>query len=126
MKTRINGLKYDTDTATHVGRYIVFADEARGTFTETLYYKRTGEFFIYRHGGDCNEDDVNDSYWVVRPQIIPMSFHAAKAWVSCHCSTYKRIRLFGDENDAEPNKCSLSSKALLNKRDLKALPYLNK
>lgn len=125
MKTRINGLKYDTDTATYVGCYILFADEARESFTETLYYKRTGEFFIYRHGGDCT-DDVNDSCWAVRPEIIPLSIQAAKVWVTCHCSTYKRIRLFGDESDAEPNKCSLSSKALLHKRELKALPYLNK
>lgn len=126
MKKLINGLKYDTDTAIFVGYYCIFADEVRYSFVETLYYKRTGEFFIYRRGGDIIEEDFNNDYWVIRPEIIPFSFQEAKRWVELHCSKYKFISLFGNESDEQPNKCSLSSKALRDKRLLKALPYLNK
>ena len=126
MKKRINGLKYDTDTAIFVAHYSILANELRYSFTEALYYKRTGEFFIYRHGGDYSEEDFQNDYWVTRPAIVPMSFQEAKRWTQSHCSKCRFIGLFGDENDEQPNKCSLSSRALLNKRLLKALPYTNK
>ena len=126
MKDRINGHKYDTDTAVFVARYSVQGDEVRYSFTETLFYKKTGEFFVYSRGGDRDEEDFNNDYWVYRPEIIPFSFQEAKRWVELHCSKYKFISLFGNESDEQPNKCSLSSKALRDKRLLKALPYLNK
>ena len=126
MKKRISGLKYDTDTAIFVGYYCIVADEVRYSFVETLYYKRTGEFFIYRRGGDINEEDFNNDYWVIRPEIYPISFQDAKTWTKKHCSKHKLISLFGDDHDEEPNKFSLSSKTLWAKRELKALPYLNK
>lgn len=125
MKTRIKGLMYDTNTATYIGRYTIFTDEASGSFTEALYYKRTGEFFVYCHSIDFNENDVNENSRTVRPAIIPMSFEDAKSWVMSYCSAYKLVRLFGDGTDEQPNKCSLSSKELLKKRELKAIPYLD-
>lgn len=126
MKARINGHKYDTDTAGFVARYSVQADELRYSFTQTLFYKKTGEFFIYSRGGDRDEEDFNNEYWIFRPEIVPLSFQEAKRWAQLHCSKCKFITLFGDENDEKPNKSSLSSIALLKKRTLKALPYTNK
>jgi len=125
MKKLIDGHKYDTDKALFVARYSVQADELKYSFTETLFYKKKGDFFVFRHGGDRDEEDFNKFYWVIRPEIIPLSFQEAKRWVELHCSKFRFITLFGDENDKLPNKCSLSSEALLFKRELTALRYLN-
>ena len=126
MMKIINGHKYNTQTSVLIGIYNIWADEGRYSFTEILFYKRTNEFFIYRHGGERDEKDIDDSYWVIRPEIYPISFQEAKKWTKKHCSKHKLISLFGDEHDEEPNKCSLSSRTLWDKRELRALPFLNK
>jgi len=51
MKKIINGKKYDTETATKLG------EDCRGYrgdidfWSEELYRKKTGEFFLYGEGG---------------------------------------------------------------------------
>jgi hypothetical protein len=116
MKNRILGKKYNTGTAQFVASFSLDADECKHSFTEALYYKRTGEFFVFRHGGDGAEADIDNEYWVYRPEIIPLSFQDAKNWVKNNCSLLKYLSLFGDENDAEPNKCSLASRKLMLRR----------
>ena len=48
MKKIINGKKYDTETATSVGEYSSnYACSDYKYYDETLYKKKTGEFFLY-------------------------------------------------------------------------------
>lgn len=55
MKKIINGKKYDTDTAKEVGysnNGLLSTDI--DYIEETLYQKKTGEFFLYGEGGCKN------------------------------------------------------------------------
>ena len=55
MNKRINGKRYDTETAKEVG---CVSWGAVGDFrhsSETLYRKSTGEFFLYGEGGPLSE-----------------------------------------------------------------------
>lgn len=55
MKKIINGRRYDTDTAQKVAEWD--CGRARNDFSyieETLYQKRTGEFFLYGIGGPAS------------------------------------------------------------------------
>ena len=128
MKKRINGLKYDTQTAILVGIYNVGADEGRFSFTESLHFKRSGNFFIYRHGGDRNADadDITSDCWVTKPEIKPISFKEAKSWTKRNCSASKYLSLFGGKNDPNPDVCSLSSKKIMDRRLKEAYPTLIK
>ena len=98
MKKIINGKKYDTDTAKPVvewnnGRnYTDF-----GWCSETLYRKRTGEFFLHGQGGArsiygkwvgdcvCNGEDIS-----------PLSLEEAKEWAEENLSADKYEEIFGE------------------------------
>ena len=51
MKRIKNGRMYDTDDATLVGSYVETNEKESASFTEQLYVKRNGEFFLCVHGG---------------------------------------------------------------------------
>lgn len=62
MKKIINGKKYDTETANAVGAY---ANSGRWCdfthYEETLYQKRTGEYFLHGEGGPMTKYAVAES-----------------------------------------------------------------
>ena len=64
MKTVIKNRLYDTDTAKIVGRHTP-PDEI---FTEALYRKQNGEYFLHREFPDRKD------------KIIPLSYDEAKIW----------------------------------------------
>lgn len=89
MKKIINGRLYDTDTAKEVG---YDNDNPTGNWSETLYKKRTGEFFI------SHWDAWNGDY------IEPISYSEAKNWMEDHGSVDEYAALFGiPDEDAESN-----------------------
>ena len=52
MKKIINGKRYDTDTATLIGYNGYNGSHSDFSYwCETLYQKRTGEYFIHGEGG---------------------------------------------------------------------------
>ena len=51
MKKIINGRKYDTETAKHIGSRSEGQPGNFEYFTEDLYLKKTGEFFLLGDGG---------------------------------------------------------------------------
>ena len=57
MKKILGGKKYDTETACVVGNY-GNGNSGFGTCSETLYRKRTGEFFLYGEGGPMSKYGV--------------------------------------------------------------------
>ena len=86
MKKRINGRKYNTDTAIYVGQYTLDTDQAWNAYTETLYYKRNGEFFLFRHGGRREDFQENQNppvnpEWPIQIEFEPLTFEQAKEWV---------------------------------------------
>lgn len=80
MKKIINGKTYDTEKAAEV-----FVRDngvsGIGSIKETLYRKRTGEFFLHGEGGaDTKYAEQDGSAWKAGSAITPMSFNEAKEW----------------------------------------------
>ena len=97
MKKIINGKKYDTNTATEIGeigfgRYGDFR-----YYSETLYKKTTGEFFLVGEGGPLSKYRVETgtNSWCGGTKLIPLNLDEAKAWVEENCDGDTYEDLFG-------------------------------
>ena len=103
MKKIIKGKLYDTETAKQVGRY----DNGKytndfGYFSEDLYQKRTGEFFIDGYGGAFTKYDGIE-------KITPISYTEAQEWAEEHLDGDDYIEIFGEpEEDTSKRTISLS------------------
>lgn len=97
MKTTIHRKKYDTDTAEKICGFSIY-DCDIGHTSETLYRKKTGEFFLYCEGGPMalygkpDEDGVKCS----SADIFPYSDEYAKKFVEEYGSVGKYKELFGE------------------------------
>lgn len=83
MKKIINGKMYNTETATCVGTYS--NGYHRGDFNyveESLYLKKTGEFFFYGHGGANSKytEQTGTSTWSGGEVIKPFTHNEAREW----------------------------------------------
>lgn len=83
MKRIINGKRYDTDTAQFIKTYssgLSISDFRY--YDETLYLKKTGEFFLYATGNGASE--YAGRYGDLRgpgEKIVPLTLDEARAWV---------------------------------------------
>lgn len=84
MKKIIRGLYYDTDTAKKLAGYYPLPYDTTDFrhYSEELYKKRTGEYFIYGEGGPMSpyakyagQNNVEGG-----EEIKPLSFSEAKEW----------------------------------------------
>lgn len=82
MKKIIGGRRYNTDTAKYIGS----AQSNCGVtdfkyFEESLYLKKTGEFFLHGKGGPASKyaKEFDGSMWGDE-KIIPISLEEARAW----------------------------------------------
>lgn len=93
MKKTINGKLYNTDTARLIGTYNSGVEDHLFGWYESLYAKRTGEFFIYGEGGPASKYAVHTSFerTVGSEKIFPLSYDEARAWAEKYLSedTYK-------------------------------------
>lgn len=99
MNKVIEGRRYDTKTAEFVGSAEIHYDSSQSGgirfWQELLYRKRTGEFFIYRDGGnDCG--------------IKPIGTGEAKKWVSENCDGDTYENLFGEAGEGEKKAICIS------------------
>lgn len=83
MKKIINGKKYDTKTAQCVGEWD--SGHPYNDFnwcSESLYRKKTGEFFLHGEGGALSKytTTLDQNSWSGGEEIIPMSEKEAKNW----------------------------------------------
>ena len=81
MKKIMNGKKYDTSTAQKVGYGQHVNNGSFSDFTETLYKKTTGEYFLLGSGGPMSpysETSGGTTYGI--DKIIPMSEEEARTW----------------------------------------------
>mgnify|MGYP004650986583 CR=1 FL=1 len=104
MKKIINGKKYDTATAEKLG----FFDNNELGFSsveETLYRKRTGEFFLLGEGGPMSKYAVSTGggNWAGGTAIIPLSWESARAWAEEHLDAAAYEAIFGEvtEDDSK-------------------------
>ena len=98
MKKIINGKKYDTDTAEEVG---CWSNHRYGSFDfcgETLYRKKTGEFFLEGEGGPlspyCEMSGPNE--WRSGSQIIPLTKDEAREWAMEYLDGDEFEAIFGE------------------------------
>ena len=83
MKKIINGKMYNTDTA----RKVASCEHGEGPrdfryYYETLYCKRTGEYFLAGEGGPMTKYSVStgQNSWRGGEKIIPLTYEQALAW----------------------------------------------
>lgn len=83
MKQRIETRMYNTETARKIVTYtpLEWGPNDFRYYEETLFLKRTGEFFLYGEGNGLSE--YRASYidgWGPGCKIIPLTFDEAKKW----------------------------------------------
>lgn len=107
MKKIINGKKYDTDTAKEIGCYSNGGNwRDFNHLEETLYRKRTGEFFLLGEGGPNTKyaERVDTNSWSGGSRIMPMSYEEAAKWAEEHmeCDDYEAV--FGEVPEDDTRK----------------------
>lgn len=123
MMKIIKGKKYDTNTALKVAEW----DNGLGksdhhAIFETLYKKRTGEFFLYGEGGGLTgyiEKVGNLFTW--GEKIIPLTVDAAKAWVESHLDGEEYEKIFDCVDEMDGKKVISLSLSIANIEKLKAV-----
>lgn len=97
MKKIINGKKYNTETAQKMGGYDNgYAVNDFNHTTETLYRKKTGEFFLHGEGGGLSRyaNAFGDSMgW--GEQIIPLTEKEAEEWAEARLEVDEYEAIFG-------------------------------
>lgn len=97
MKKIINGKVYDTETAQVLGSWSNMSDRSFERIDETLYRKRTGEFFLHGEGGPMSRYavQIEQNSWRGGEKITPLSWDDARAWVESHLNSEDYERIFG-------------------------------
>lgn len=112
MKKIINNLVYDTNTAKDVGEWSngYSVSDFKHVY-ETLYRKRTGEYFLHGQGGPMSKYAVKtgSNSWSGGEKIIPLEYESARKWAEDKLDADDYIAEFGDpgegDNDQEQALC---------------------
>lgn len=99
MKRYINNKVYDTETAERIGGYSYGGGPRDFShFSEVLYRKRTGEFFLYGEGGPMSKyrRDISDNEWSGSEKITPMAVKEAETWAQEHLNAEEYDAAFGE------------------------------
>lgn len=101
MKKMIKKKVYDTETAKAVAFYSNgFEWGYSYHVSETLYRKRTGEFFLHGFGGCMTEyGKFENGIWWSGENIFPLTEKDARVWVAAFCDANTYITLFGKKED---------------------------
>lgn len=105
MKKVINGKVYDTDTARKVGCIDYGLGDRFSGWSETLYVKRTGEYFLLGEGGPGSKYSVqigvNQSSGSTK--IFPLSYDGACKWAEDNLDGDEYIAEFGEIDEDDTN-----------------------
>lgn len=106
MKKIINQKRYDTKTAQERGYWE--NQYARNDFywcAETLYQKKTGEFFLYGEGNAASKyaESCGNNSWTGGEKLIPLDYETARQWAEEHLTTDEYEEIFGEvaEDDSK-------------------------
>lgn len=107
MKKIINGRKYDTTTAKLLTTWS--ANKSYSDFDyyeESLYIKRTGEYFLYGSGNAASPYNRYDgSSWCSGEEIVPLTEDEARRWVEAHKEPECYEEIFGVAELKHLNSC---------------------
>jgi predicted DNA binding CopG/RHH family protein len=98
MKKVINGKLYNTDTAKELGAYYHGEYSDFSHYSETLYRKKTGEYFLYGEGGPMSRyaETVGQNEWSGGEKIMPMGYAEAQKWAEKHLDGDEYQAIFGE------------------------------
>ena len=99
MKKIINGKKYDTETAKELGSaYSSYGKRDFSYWEETLYIKRTGEYFLYGWGGPASRysEPVGHNGRESGERITPFTEQEAKEWAEKYLDVDEYEAIFGE------------------------------
>lgn len=101
MKKIIGSKKYDTETAKQVGETWSAGEGSLAWTEETLYRKRSGEYFLFGEGGAMSRyaEEVGQSSWSGGERIMPLTYTEAKDWAERHMDADAYIAAFGDPGE---------------------------
>lgn len=87
MKKIINGKRYDTKTATEISSWenTPYSSDFNH-YSERLFQKRTGEYFLYGRGGPSSKysESAGQNQWSGGEQIAALSPEEAREWAEAH------------------------------------------
>lgn len=102
MKKVIKYKVYDTSTAKLIGEYEPnpYRNDLH-YFCETLYQKKTGEFFIHGEGNAASKygKSCGQNEWCGGEKIIPLTFKQAQEWTEDHLDGDKYSEIFGEPDE---------------------------
>lgn len=101
MKKIIGGKRYDTETAEYIGEgNNGYQCTDFHWFEESLYRKRTGEFFLHGEGGPLSKyARAVGSTRYGDEKLVPITLDEAKAWVEEYLDADDYERLFEVEEE---------------------------
>ncbi|MHC1786147.1 MAG: hypothetical protein AB9880_03680 [Christensenellales bacterium] len=118
MKKIIEGKVYDTTTATLKAEW-----SSPGSWRdfshieESLYLKKTGEFFLHGQGGPSTRyaHQVEQNSWTGGERLIPLSLEEAREWGEEHLDGDEYEAIFGAvaEDDTRVQAAFVLSKGTL-------------
>lgn len=98
MKKIIAGKVYDTSTAKQIGFWSNGRSYSDFSFVEeTLYQKRTGEFFLHGSGGPMSKYSESHGYNTTcgGEQIMPLTYKEANEWAMEYLDADEYEAIFG-------------------------------
>lgn len=104
MKKIISGKRYDTDTAVKKAEWWNgLARNDFGFIEETLYQKKTGEFFLFGDGGANTQyaERVGNNSWCGGTRIMPLTYKEAQKWGEKHLEVEEYETIFGEVKEDE-------------------------
>ena len=102
MKKIIKNRLYDTETARFLGADGYHLGSFEG-YTEELYLKRTGEYFLCGSGGPASKYSrcTGLNHWSGSSQIIPLDFESARKWAEEHLDAEEYQKYFAVDPEQE-------------------------
>lgn len=98
MKKIINGKKYNTETAKELGCWNNgFLPNDFNYCQETLYIKKTGEYFLHGEGGALTQySEKTYGGSTSGEDITPLTENEAKEWAEKHLTADEYENIFGE------------------------------
>ena len=98
MRKIINGKLYDTGTAKQVGRHCSpLSVTDFYYFEETLFKKRTGEFFLFGGGNAASKyAERCGTGWTGGTGFVPLTEEEARDWAETYLDADDYIAIFGE------------------------------
>ena len=101
MKKIIDGKMYNTETATKVADYGEDYASDINCWSEILYIKKTGEWFLYGEGGPNSpySERCGNNRWCGSSTIKPYTPEQAKRWLAEYDCVDEYIKYFGEPKE---------------------------